>query len=166
MDPKTAALSAKTSPGIPVNRDDPQALLREYHRTRDIEIRKHGNAFTQLLLDAQKGKHLVSITLDSRKWYVGWITESPSLNPQELYFRLLPYRSGYRDKDDLTTVYTTFYDGALSESTFEQKDLVITLPLKDVKTANLFNEDLYNDYFTEPPQANPDPTPTHRHHGM
>ncbi len=130
---------------------------------KEIEIRKHGNAFTQLLLRAQKGKQLLSVTLDNRKWYVGWVTESPNLDPQELYFRLLPYRSGYRDKDNLNTVYTTFYDGALKESSFDQEELIVTLPLKDVKTANLFDEDLYNDYFADPLEGNEDPTPSHHH---
>ena len=48
--------------------------------------------------------------------------------------------------------------GALSEGAFNQNDLIITLPLKDVKTANLFDEDLYNDYFAELPEPNEDPT--------
>ncbi len=131
---------------------------------KEIEIGKHGNAFTQLLLRAQKEKQLLSVSLDNNKWYVGWVTESPNLDPQELYFRLLPYRSGYRDRDNLTTVYTTFYDGALNETTLDKQDLVITLPLKDVKTANLFSEDLYNDYFSEPAEANDDSKPSHHHH--
>lgn len=131
---------------------------------KEIEIRKHGNAFTQLLLRAQKERQLVSITLDNRKWYIGWITESPNLDPQELYFRLLPYRSGYRDSDNLKTIYTTFYDEALTETSLYKEDLIITLPLKDVKAANLFDEDLYNDYFAEPFEPSEDPSPSHRHH--
>jgi hypothetical protein len=131
---------------------------------KEIEIRKHGNAFTQLLLRAQKEKQLISITLENRKWYIGWITESPNLDPQELYFRLLPYRSGYRETDNLKTVYTTYYEGALGESSLRKEDLIITLPLKDVKAANLFDEDLYNDYFAEPIEPSDDPEPSHRHH--
>ena len=138
-------------------------LFIDKEEAKDIEIRKHGNAFTQLLLRAQKEDLLLSITLENRKWYVGWVAESPNLDPQELYFRLLPYKSGYRDQSDLNTVYTTFYDEALSESAFAQTDLVITLPLKDVKTANLFNEDLYNDYFADVPVPAEDPKPGHRH---
>ncbi len=133
-------------------------------QAKDKEIRRHGNAFTQLLHYAQKKDLLISVTLDSRKWYVGWVAESPNLDPQELYFRLLPYRSGYRDKDTLRTVYTTLYVGALGENAFNQTDLIITLPLKDVKTANLFDEDLYNDYFAENPEPGDDATPSHRHH--
>jgi hypothetical protein len=139
-------------------------LFINKEEAKEIEIRKHGNAFTQLLLRAQKEKLLISVTFDNRKWYVGWVTESPNLDPQELYFRLLPYRSGFRDTDNLTPVYTTFYDGPLHENSLDKKDLVITLPLKDVKTANLFNEDLFNDYFSEPPAASEDPAPKHRHH--
>jgi len=139
-------------------------LFLNKEEAKEIEIRKHGNAFTQLLLRAQKEKQLISVTLDNRKWYVGWVTESPNLDPQELYFRLLPYRSGYRESDDLTTVTTTFYDGPLNESTFDKNDLIITLPLKDVQTANLFNENLYNDYFSEPPAPREDPAASHYHH--
>ncbi|HEY7212104.1 MAG TPA: DUF6338 family protein [Bryobacteraceae bacterium] len=139
-------------------------LFVDKERAKELEIARHGNAFTKLLLRSQKEKLLLSITLDSRKWYVGWITESPNLDPQELYFRLLPYRSGYRDKDNLNPVFTTFYEGAVGDPAFDPKDLIITLPLKDVKTANLFNEDLYNDYFAEPPAPAEEPTPSHRHH--
>jgi hypothetical protein len=139
-------------------------LFLSREEARDIEIRKHGNAFTQLLHRAQKEDLLISVTLDTRKWYVGWVAESPNLDPQELYFRLLPYKSGYRDRDDLQTVYTTFYDRALGESAFEQKDLVITLPLRDVKAANLFNEDLYNNYCAEPAEVTDDSLSSHHHH--
>jgi len=139
-------------------------LFVDRERAKELEIERHGNAFTKLLLRSQKEKQLLSVTLDNRKWYVGWITESPNLDPQEIYFRLLPYRSGYRDYDNLNPVATTYYEGALREEAFDPKDLIITLPLKDVKTANLFNEDLYNDYFAEPPAPSEDPFPSHHHH--
>ncbi len=116
---------------------------------KDVEIRKHGNALTKLLHRAQNESQLISITLENRKWYIGWVAESPNLDPQELYFRLLPFMSGYRDKDNLRTYRTVSYVGALEEPSVNPQDLVITLPLKDVKVANLFSENLYNDYFEE-----------------
>ena len=133
-------------------------------KAKDIEIRNHGNALTKLLYQAQKENLLVSVTLDNRKWYVGWVAESPNLDPLELYFRLLPFTSGYRDKDSLEPVRLVFYDTALKEQNVNSNDLYITLPLKDVKIANLFNEDLYNEYFAELPKPNENPTPSHRHH--
>jgi hypothetical protein len=119
-------------------------------RAKDIEIRRHGNSFTQLLHRAQKKKLLLSITLDSRKWYVGWVVESPNLDPQEFYFRILPFISGYRDKDTLQTFRSVFYQDVLREIESEPEQFYITLPLKDVKIAGLFNDDVYNEYFAEP----------------
>ncbi len=155
----TSALALLLGPALAVVWN----LFVSREKAKDTEIRKHGNSFTKLLHRAQKENLLVSITLDTRKWYVGWVAESPNLDPQELYFRLLPFTSGYRDKDNLKPFRTTFYEGALGDREVT-RDLVITLALKDVKTANLFSEDLYNEYFEEPPEPNEDPAPSHRHH--
>jgi hypothetical protein len=114
------------------------------------EIKKHGNALIRLLHRAAEESLLVSVTLDNRKWYVGWVTESPNLDPQELYFRLLPFTSGYRDKDTLETLRTVFYQNVLEDESLDPDRFFITLPLKDVKTANLFDPDVYNQYFAEP----------------
>ena len=139
-------------------------LFESKEQAKDVEIRRHGNALTKLLHRAQKESELISVTLDNRKWYVGWVAESPNLDPQELYFQLLPFLSGYRDKDNLRTFRTVSYESALEEASVNPQELVITLPLKDVKIANLFSEDLYNDYFEEPPLPNDNPNPSHRHH--
>ncbi|HEY1950973.1 MAG TPA: hypothetical protein VGG97_28430 [Bryobacteraceae bacterium] len=125
-------------------------LFINKERAKDIEIRRQGNSFTQLLHRAQKEKLLLSITLDSRKWYVGWVVESPNLDPQEFYFRILPFISGYRDKDTLQTRRLVFYQDVLRETESEPEQFYITLPLKDVKIAGLFNDDVYNEYFAEP----------------
>jgi len=128
-------------------------------RAKDIEIRRHGNSFTQLLHRAQKEKLLLSITLDSRKWYVGWVAESPNLDPQEFYFRILPFISGYRDKDTLQTFRVVFYQDVLRETDLEPEQFYITLPLKDVKIAGLFNDGVYNDFFAGPDQTEDPPMP-------
>src|ERR1700751_5787225 len=83
-------------------------------RAKEIEVRHNGDPLIRLLYRAAKERFLVSVTMDSRKWYVGWILESPSLLPQERYFRLLPYMSGYRDKDTLETFRTVFYEDGLN----------------------------------------------------
>jgi hypothetical protein len=124
-------------------------LFMGKRRAREIEIRKHGNALMQLLQRATVGNLLISITLDNRKWYVGWVTESPNLDPEELYFRLLPLTSGYRDKDTLETYRTVFYQNVLEDESLDPDRFFITLPLKDIKTANLFDPDVYNQHFAE-----------------
>jgi hypothetical protein len=128
-------------------------LIVDRDKAKDLEIRRHGNALLQLLHRAQRGQRLISVTLDSRKWYVGWVAESPNLDPQELYFRLLPFISGYRDKDSLETYRTVFYQDVLASGQFSSSDFVITIPLKDIKIAGFFNEDVYNEYFAEEDDA-------------
>lgn len=127
-------------------------------KAKDIEVRRNGSPLIQLLHHAAKGHFLVSMTMDSRKWYVGWVLESPSLLPQERYFRLLPYMSGYRDKDTLETFRTVFYEDVLKTPGVDAGELVLTLPLDAVKIAGRFNENVYNEYFAEPEQDVPDAT--------
>ena len=115
-----------------------------------MEIRSHGNSLLKLLHRGEKEKRLISVTLDSRKWYVGWVAESPNLDPLEQYFRLLPFMSGYRDKDALETRRTVYYDAVLKDPTLDPNEFVITLPLKDVKIAGFFNDQIYDEYFAEP----------------
>jgi hypothetical protein len=118
-------------------------------KAKDIEIRRHGNALIQLLHRAEREKLLIAITLASRKWYVGWVAESPNLRPDEKYFRLLPFTSGYRDKDTLETYRTVFYEDALTQGNASAKEFVMILPLEGVQVANLFDPDVYDEYFAE-----------------
>lgn len=120
-------------------------------KAKDLEIRAHGNSLVKLLHRAAKEKRLISVTLDSRKWYVGWVAESPNLDPLEQYFRMLPFISGYRDKDALETRRTVYYDAVLKDPTIDPTEFVITLPLKDVKIAGFFNDQIYDEYFSESP---------------
>lgn len=116
---------------------------------KDIEVRRNGNPLIRLLYSAAKEGFLVSITMDNRKWYVGWILESPSLLPAERYFRLLPYMSGYRDQSTLETFRTVFYEDVLNSPEIDKGELVLTLPIDSVKIAGRFNENAYNEYFAE-----------------
>jgi hypothetical protein len=117
---------------------------------KEIEVRRNAHALTRLFYRAAEENFLVSITMDSRKWYIGWILETPSLMPQEKYFRLLPYMSGYRDSNTLKTVRTVFYLDVLNAPGVDATDLVLTLPIDSVKIAGHFNENFYNEYFAEP----------------
>ncbi|MBV8896502.1 MAG: hypothetical protein JO051_08315 [Acidobacteriaceae bacterium] len=119
-------------------------------RAKEIEVRRNANALIRLFYEATNQNFMVSVTMDSRKWYVGWIVETPSLYPQEQYFRLLPYMSGYRDSSTLETFRTVFYEDVLNTPEFDKGELVLTLPLTSVKIAGRFNVNVYNEYFAEP----------------
>jgi hypothetical protein len=126
-------------------------LLIDKEKANDKEIKSHGNLFLKLLHQAAKEERLISLTLDSRKWYVGWVAESPNLDPQEQYFKLLPFMSGYRDKDSLETRQTVYYEAVLRDTSLDRSEFVVVLPLKDVKIAGFFNDQAYDEYFASPP---------------
>jgi hypothetical protein len=125
-------------------------LFIDKDQAKQIEVRRNGNPLIRLFYQASQEHFLISVTMDSRKWYVGWILESPSLLPEERYFRLLPYMSGYRDKDTLETFRTVFYEDVLNMPELDKDELVLTLPLDAIRIAGRFNEDVYNEYFAEP----------------
>jgi len=126
-------------------------LFIDKEKAKDKEIKAHGNLFLTLLHQAAEEQRLISLTLDSRKWYVGWVAESPNLYPQEQYFKLLPFISGYRDKDSLETRQTVYYEAVLADNSLDHSEFVVTLPLKDVKIAGFFNDEVYDEYFAAPP---------------
>lgn len=125
-------------------------LFINAEEAKDMEIRAHSNSFIRLMHHAQKETLPLSITLANLKWYVGYVAESPSLSPDETHFRLLPLMSGYRNRETLETFRAVFYQDVLQDPNVDKNDLVITLPLADVKIASLFDEDVYDEYFAEP----------------
>jgi hypothetical protein len=125
-------------------------------RALDGEIRLHGNGLTRLLHDAGTYGSLVSVTLSSRKWYVGYVAEAVNLEPQEICFRLLPMISGYRDKETLRLVRQVYYRPVYEKIRKEGESLsrfVVTLSLKDVHDAREFDEEIYEDEFAVPHQS-------------
>lgn len=63
---------------------------------------EHGNAMSQLLRRAAVNQKLVMLTLQSRKIYCGRILEvPPNIEREDACVELLPFFSGYRDKDTL-----------------------------------------------------------------
>jgi hypothetical protein len=88
-----------------------------YHDNRDAplhaEITLHGDGLTRLLHEAADAGKLISVTMESRKWYVGYVAEAVKLEPKESYFRILPVISGYRDKDTLKLNRLVYYTTSL-----------------------------------------------------
>jgi hypothetical protein len=57
----------------------------------------------------------------------------------------------------LETKRTVYYDAVLRDTTLDRTEFVITLPLKDVKIAGFFNDEVYDEYFAEPDPEDPSP---------
>lgn len=124
-------------------------LVIDKDRAKSLEVERQGSSIIRLLFEAEKSDELISITLDNLKWYVGYVTEIPNLDPSETHFRLLPIFSGYREKESLETFRTVFYEDALIDPARDPEDFVVTLPLADVKMACLFDSEIYEKYFCE-----------------
>jgi len=91
-------------------------VLGGLEAARNNAVAKHGNDLDRLLNKALNDKRTISLTLNSRKWYVGYVIRAPSLSPHELYVSLLPILSGRRDTETLETVVTTDYVPIYEES--------------------------------------------------
>jgi hypothetical protein len=72
--------------------------------------KRQKNQLLVLLNEATQKRRMISVTLKNRKIYVGYVKSAPSLDPCEIYFRVYPVFSGYRDKDNLRFERTTDYE--------------------------------------------------------
>jgi hypothetical protein len=120
-------------------------LILPEGKAKDLLLRRHGNALFRLLHESVKSKRAISISLDTRKWYAGYVTESPNLDPQEQYFSLIPILSGYRDINTLTVTDTVLYSEAYEHT--DKNLFSITIPLAAVKSANFFDQNVYETFF-------------------
>lgn len=113
-----------------------------------------------LLQEAAKRPMTVEISLENRKSYVGFVTESGifSKSDEEPDIALLPVVSGYRDLDTmklgLHTDYRPFYVKLVERSlkrgvppqasSRSTRDMRLVLPLSSVRSARLFDLGLYD----------------------
>jgi hypothetical protein len=115
-------------------------------RAKDRALRRHSNALFRLLHDAASNQRPIAVTLANNKWYAGMVTDSPNLDPQESYFRLLPILSGFRRPENLKVEVTVYYKFTGNVAP-KAADMAVTLVLQDVKIANLFDEAIFFDVF-------------------
>lgn len=121
-------------------------LIWNEEKAKSKVLERHGNALFQLLHAAASKRRPIAVTLDTRKWYMGFVRDSPNLDPQEQYFALIPILSGYRSQDTLAVTETVFYDIAYDDG-LNKNDFAVILPLASIKTAGYFDKDVWNRYF-------------------
>lgn len=107
----------------------------------DFAIRNSGNQFFQLLHRAAVHKIPVLLTLQNRKVYVGHLTESPNLKPENQFVSLLPALSGHRDDKTLAIKFDVIYDleGLIAKLDIEAEELLLTIPLSEIKSTSLYH---------------------------
>jgi hypothetical protein len=111
----------------------------------------YSDAMDRFLFDAAETKALLQLTLSDGKFYVGQV-KSLAANPvaPSSFVRVLPYASGYRNKDTKELVFTCFYqdvyDELVDEPGFTEESLnqfIKILPFGAIFSANLFDSDMY-----------------------
>ena len=113
------------------------------------------SSLERLFFRASNSQQLVLLTLKDFKVYVGHIRYlPPNATKSDEYIQILPWVSGYRDKDthrlNLTTFYTDVYDRVLSgiaKGDEEQLEKFIkVIPVAAVISANVFDPAIYSTF--------------------
>jgi hypothetical protein len=119
-----------------------------YKWAKNKILKQHGNALFKLLHRSVTQRKPVAITLDSGKYYMGYIAESPNLDPQEQYCSMIPLISGYRENDTQIVHMTSSYEAVYMNKQlgFDKNDFAITLPLSSIKTAHLFDQSAWREF--------------------
>lgn len=127
-------------------------LTAHYLKTQRVTrwvIKNFAGDMVKLLYESMLQLKPVSLTLDTRKFYIGFVQEIPSLDPSKAFVRLLPMLSGYREEKALTFQFTTPYNAALEQAA-DKNDFVIVIPLQAIKSANLFDPTTHAKHFEQP----------------
>ena len=115
------------------------------------EIEKSNDHLEILLARALRETKAVSITLKSRKVYVGLMTRTHDPLYDRKYVQLLPIKSGFRDPDTLELKLTIDYAVVYAKIIQEEatvvaggiQDFEIVIPVAEIQSVNLFSPATY-----------------------
>jgi hypothetical protein len=131
-------------------------------RNRVVKEAITDNEFEILIYWAVLNTKLLSVTMENKKFYIGWCDNLPNPTKPREWLLLLPLFSGIRDPDTMRLVFTTdylsVYDEIISEddSDYQKdehyinskkiKDFRICLPANKISCINVFNLDSYEKF--------------------
>jgi hypothetical protein len=136
-------------------------LFGGIERARNLAIERHGTDLDKLLNAALASERKISVTLNNRKWYVGYVSRVPSLSPREAYVSILPVMSGFRNPETLEMEATTDYV-PIYESGVDKNKFVVIVPIAAIASASLFDDEIYVRFMSQKHEDNdadviPDP---------
>jgi hypothetical protein len=143
----------------------PNRWIDEEEHIKKI-IQEDNDGIELILLKALEEAKLVSITLKSRKIYIGFVSKN-FFNPWTgvKSINIIPVYSGYRDEQDFHIEFTTSYDTVIKftvESTdieLDIDDFQMGIPISEIVTVNIFDPRVYEKFsrpVNEPPENNTD----------
>jgi hypothetical protein len=120
-------------------------LLPAKDHALEIAIKSSGTYLHQLLLKSVLQETPILVTLQNRKVYVGYVAEMPNLRLENQYIWLLPVLSGYREDKSLKVCFELIYpdpEGLPEDMEIAKEDMLLTIPMSEVKSATLYHRDL------------------------
>ncbi len=135
--------------------------LSKYPQEARRAIDRWNDFFEILLSRALTEAKLVSITLKSRKVYIGFVTASFDPANERKYIVLLPMHSGYREEETLDLVIQTNYAPVYAKIIQEDNrvalagigDFRLVIPVAEVQSLNLFDPTAYAHFKEGTPAA-------------
>ncbi|ETF02453.1 hypothetical protein W822_16605 [Advenella kashmirensis W13003] len=127
------------------------------------------NRFEFMLYQAAKSVQMVQFTLKSNKVYIGYIQNTSDHDHFEdtEYITIFPLISGYRNRDDQTLTFTTYYTEAYSRIDNENpegatlaEEFITLIPRSEIATMAYFSPDYYGKFDTVDTPVSQDATDT------
>lgn len=129
--------------------------LIPYFRKEEANQRaiEHASDHLEILLSrACRETKAVSVTLKSRKVYIGLVTRTHDPLFDRKYIQLLPMKSGFRDSATLALMLTVDYTAAYAKIIQAEtnvlaagvQDFEIVIPVSEIQSVNLFDATTYH----------------------
>jgi hypothetical protein len=113
-------------------------------RSKLFLSQRYDDGLQSFMVGAMFNNLPVLLTLDTRKVYIGYVQQMPDV-PHDPYFSLILLLSGHRDKESMQYKSDINYVDQMKED--DQFAFTITLSLRNVVSANIFDRDVYEDRF-------------------
>jgi hypothetical protein len=129
-------------------------IFKKTNKLKLLKTLAEVSPFEAVILDSIIRALPVSLTMSNGKVYIGFINESYDVSLDRKEIKLIPLISGYRKEATKEVVFTTYYFDVYEkiENLKEDIDLeifYIILPYNDVKSANLFDFEVYSGVFNK-----------------
>lgn len=119
-------------------------------RALSTAMRRHGSELHRILYTALDEERQVSITMDSKKVYIGYVYGAPKLEPHDSFVAILPLLSGYRSPETMDLKLTQNYLAVYAKDpTLRKADFVVVLPLAQIRSASFFEQSAYTRFEIE-----------------
>lgn len=124
-------------------------VMRFWTASRDhslnTAIEKSGNGLQKLLHAAATSALVdgsaVGLTMSNSKFYVGFVTTSPSLSDADEYVSLFPLMSGHREPETQKVVYDFVYPIDTITELAEDREVVMVVPIAEIRSAHVLDAD-------------------------